>query len=320
MRLCHSRFGRFGEPFGAQLRVGGAALAAQQHHRQVVLCKSVAAARRCAEAGACLSVVTVRVRVQRALRGGRRGSRRQPKQHAECGAHGHASSHQPVPGYNPSKSSIVTAPFEGRDAATRPHGARRCSSAHSIYSRSASVRRARTRSDRCAPRCVSRRASRTDGSLPRTARVVVDLYGSLALTGRGHCTDRAVMLGLSGEAPDRIDPDQVEPKIERIRAQQMLSLAGTHPIAFREAEHLRFRIDKALPFHSNGDPLHRFRCRRRAACAQDLLFGRRRLRRRRTGSRAAGRPGPTLRVPYPFTSAARTAARMAPKRTSAFRR
>src|SRR5450755_2782633 len=88
--------------------------------------------------------------------------------------------------------------------------------------------------------------------LEHTARVVVDLYGSLALTGRGHGTDRAVLLGLSGETPDRIDPDQVDAKVERIRSQQMLPLAGRHAIAFREAEHLRFRIDKTLFFHSNG--------------------------------------------------------------------
>ena len=83
-------------------------------------------------------------------------------------------------------------------------------------------------------------------------RVVVDLYGSLALTGRGHGTDRAVLLGLSGDAPDRIDPDQVEPKVRRIREQQSLRLDGRREIAFREKDDLRFRIDKTLSFHSNG--------------------------------------------------------------------
>ena len=90
------------------------------------------------------------------------------------------------------------------------------------------------------------------GKLEETARVVVDLYGSLALTGRGHSTDRAILLGLSGEVPDRIDPDQVEPKMQRIREQQMLSLDGRHPILFHEEEDLRFRVDKTLTFHSNG--------------------------------------------------------------------
>src|SRR5450755_2569041 len=90
------------------------------------------------------------------------------------------------------------------------------------------------------------------GQLERTARVVVDLYGSLALTGRGHGTDRAVLLGLSGETPDRIDPDQVETKVERIRSQHMLSLDGRHPILFHEEDDLRFRVDKSLFFHSNA--------------------------------------------------------------------
>ena len=48
---------------------------------------------------------------------------------------------------------------------------------------------------------------RADGLLDQVARVGVDLYGSLALTGKGHATDRAILLGLSGERPDRIDPD-----------------------------------------------------------------------------------------------------------------
>src|SRR5206468_10021086 len=46
------------------------------------------------------------------------------------------------------------------------------------------------------------------GEVEQTSRVVVDLYGSLALTGRGHGTDRAILLGLYGEAADRVDPDQ----------------------------------------------------------------------------------------------------------------
>jgi L-serine dehydratase len=91
-----------------------------------------------------------------------------------------------------------------------------------------------------------------DGKLDLTERVGVDLYGSLALTGRGHSTDRAVLLGLSGEAPDRVDPDQVESMVRRIRDQQALRLDGRRQIQFRERDDLRFRIDKTLAFHSNG--------------------------------------------------------------------
>ena len=92
----------------------------------------------------------------------------------------------------------------------------------------------------------------SSGKLETTTRVIVDLYGSLALTGRGHRTDRAILLGLSGDAPDRIDPDEVEPKVQRIREQQMISLDGRHAILFHEEGDLRFRVDKTLSFHSNG--------------------------------------------------------------------
>ena len=141
------------------------------------------------------------------------------------------------------------------------------------------------------------------GTLLRTSKVIVDLYGSLALTGRGHGTDRAVMLGLCGEAPDRIDPDQVDAKVARIRAQQTLALDGRHVIAFHEAMHLRFRIDKSLAFHSNGMRFTAFDGDG-AAIAQKIYF-----------SVGGGfvvdedeanvtDQAPKLRVPYPFTSAA----------------
>ncbi len=142
------------------------------------------------------------------------------------------------------------------------------------------------------------------GQLERTSRIVVDLYGSLALTGRGHGTDRAVLLGLSGEMPDRIDPDQVDAKVERIRSQQLLSIAGRHPIAFREAEHLRFRIDKTLFFHSNG-------MRFRAFDAEDSPLARNVYYSVGGGfvvdeyeAEHLGDPAAPLRVPYAFTSAA----------------
>lgn len=91
-----------------------------------------------------------------------------------------------------------------------------------------------------------------DGKLDVTTQVVIDLYGSLALTGRGHGTDRAILLGLSGETPDCVDPDQVEPKVRRIREERALALDGRHVVRFVEQDHLRFRFDKTFAFHSNG--------------------------------------------------------------------
>jgi L-serine dehydratase len=90
------------------------------------------------------------------------------------------------------------------------------------------------------------------GLLARTTAVSAELYGSLALTGRGHCTDRAILLGLEGMRPETIDSAQVEPTVERIRRSQRLRLRGEQEIAFTEAQQLLFHHDKVLPGHSNG--------------------------------------------------------------------
>jgi L-serine dehydratase len=93
--------------------------------------------------------------------------------------------------------------------------------------------------------------------LPRTATVNVDLYGSLALTGIGHGTDRAILLGLLGEAPDTVDPATVEASIAAIRATGLLKLGGTITTPFTEAANLHFRRNQMYPdptviSHPNG--------------------------------------------------------------------
>jgi L-serine dehydratase len=101
-----------------------------------------------------------------------------------------------------------------------------------------------------ARRFVTELAAR--GLLARTAQVGAQLYGSLALTGRGHCTDRAVLLGLEGFDPATLDPDAVEPALARIRGTARLRLAGTHEVAFDEALDLLWHRDQVLPGHVNG--------------------------------------------------------------------
>jgi L-serine dehydratase len=93
---------------------------------------------------------------------------------------------------------------------------------------------------------------REDGLLGQVARVGVDLYGSLALTGKGHATDRAILLGLSGERPDRIDPDEADRTVAAIRESGRIRLGGAHEIGFDEAADLRFLQRERLPHHSNG--------------------------------------------------------------------
>lgn len=85
-----------------------------------------------------------------------------------------------------------------------------------------------------------------------THHVVVDLYGSLALTGKGHSTDIAILLGLEGETPEGVNPDAIPSKIEAIRSQKRLNLLNKHLIEFTESSDLRFQGDKQLPFHPNA--------------------------------------------------------------------
>jgi len=90
------------------------------------------------------------------------------------------------------------------------------------------------------------------GVLTSVAEIEVTLFGSLAHTGRGHGTDKAVMLGLQGELPDRVDPDEIPHKLRDIEESGKLTLAGGHELGFVAKEHLRFDKRKSLPFHPNG--------------------------------------------------------------------
>ncbi|KQT85900.1 L-serine ammonia-lyase [Aurantimonas sp. Leaf443] len=90
------------------------------------------------------------------------------------------------------------------------------------------------------------------GSKAETARVEVRLYGSLALTGRGHATDKAVMLGLAGLRPDTLDPDDAEDLYRYILSKGELQLDRGRRIAFREGHELHLLMREKLPHHSNG--------------------------------------------------------------------
>jgi len=93
---------------------------------------------------------------------------------------------------------------------------------------------------------------RNEGLIDSVARVEVRMYGSLGATGKGHGTDKAVMLGLEGLMPDSIDPDTIEPRLKHMRKEGKLLLGGTHPLAFTEKTDLTFLRREALPYHSNG--------------------------------------------------------------------
>ena len=91
-----------------------------------------------------------------------------------------------------------------------------------------------------------------DGLLEKTQQIAVRLYGSLALTGAGHGTDRAILAGLEGAEPETVDPDSIDPLLQRIRATGRIKLLGRHEIPFDEPMQLLFMYHERLPRHSNA--------------------------------------------------------------------
>jgi L-serine dehydratase len=90
------------------------------------------------------------------------------------------------------------------------------------------------------------------GRLGDTARVRAEVFGSLALTGRGHGTDKAVLMGLEGHWPNLIDPDVIPAALERIRGERKLMLLGRHAIGFDEKRDMVMNKRQKLPYHTNG--------------------------------------------------------------------
>jgi L-serine dehydratase len=88
--------------------------------------------------------------------------------------------------------------------------------------------------------------------LNQVAKVKADLYGSLGATGKGHGSDKAVMLGLEGELPESIDTDSVDSRLETIRSSRQLNLFGEQVVSFNEKKQLVMHRRETLPFHSNG--------------------------------------------------------------------
>lgn len=93
---------------------------------------------------------------------------------------------------------------------------------------------------------------RDRGVLEQVHRVCAELFGSLALTGVGHGTDRAILLGFSGETPEHVDPSWIEPLVSGIRREKQLVLLGARPIRFEPNADLLFHVDQILPGHPNG--------------------------------------------------------------------
>ena len=94
------------------------------------------------------------------------------------------------------------------------------------------------------------------GLLNAVTRVAVDVYGSLSLTGKGHHTDIAIIMGLAGNQPDTVDIDAIPAFIRDVEARGRLLLAnGQHEVDFPADDGMRFRSDN-LPLHENGMTIH----------------------------------------------------------------
>ncbi|MFI7438729.1 L-serine ammonia-lyase [Nonomuraea indica] len=96
------------------------------------------------------------------------------------------------------------------------------------------------------------RGLREDGLLERVARVEAVLYGSLGLTGKGHGSDKAVLLGLSGDKPELVDVDGIDARLAEMRERGTVRLAGVREIPFVVGEDLVFERKVSLPGHPNG--------------------------------------------------------------------
>src|SRR4029453_15087677 len=93
---------------------------------------------------------------------------------------------------------------------------------------------------------------RDEGLLGRVAGARCELFGSLGATGRGHGSVAAVVLGLEGEQPDLVDPVAAQPRVDAVRREGKLAMAGEHLIAFSVDDDVVLHRRKRLEFHSNG--------------------------------------------------------------------
>ncbi len=94
--------------------------------------------------------------------------------------------------------------------------------------------------------------------LQQTSCIKIELFGSLGATGKGHGSDKAVLLGLQGESPETVDTTTIDQRLTVIRSTQSLDLLKQHAIRFIESDHLIMHQKKCLAYHSNGMQLTAF--------------------------------------------------------------
>ena len=139
------------------------------------------------------------------------------------------------------------------------------------------------------------------GLLQETARVRIELYGSLALTGHGHGTDRAILLGLAGDQPDKVDPAAIDGIVQKIRDEHALRLLGQRVVPFEEAKDLEWHRAETLAAHPNGMRYTAFDAGG-GVLRQQIFYSVGGGFIRAEGEEVA--TGASAKIPYPFQSAA----------------
>jgi L-serine dehydratase len=139
-----------------------------------------------------------------------------------------------------------------------------------------------------------------DGLLEATGEIAVRLYGSLALTGVGHGTDRAILMGLEGADAETVDPDAIEPAVARIRSSGRIRLLGRHEIPFDEPMSFLYMRHERLARHSNGMRFTALDAQGKPLCEEEYfsIGGGFILR----GDEPAAAPAGRVPAPYSFDS------------------
>lgn len=154
------------------------------------------------------------------------------------------------------------------------------------------------------PMVAARRFLLDNAPLDKVTAVTAELYGSLALTGVGHATDKAVLLGLMGETPQDVDPASVDQQLAQAEASGQLNLLGSHGVPFRRAEHLLFHMSESLAEHPNG---MRFTLTRQDGSSTSKVYysvGGGFIRAEGEQATAAAADGASAARPYPFDTMA----------------
>ena len=140
------------------------------------------------------------------------------------------------------------------------------------------------------------------------ARVTVSLHGSLAFTGKGHGTDRAVVLGLAGEAPDAIEPDRVDVVVQEVTERKYITLPNGKRVSFDPIEDVIFDYGPALPGHANGMIFSLWDASGAKVFSETYYsigggFVQTEAERLQSKSQDRAAAKPKLAVPYPFSTA-----------------